>query len=122
MAFRVPEQYRVTGGPLATSARDGNNGLFFVPLKRRPGSGGGAWRTRCIASDGDLWEHVSVSMEKGIPPWEVMSAIKDLFWSPEDCVMQLHPPHSRYVNFHPHTLHLWRPVGLVIPQPPLYMV
>jgi hypothetical protein len=47
---------------------------------------------------------------------------KDLFWEPEDVVMQLHPQKSTYVNFNPHTLHLWRPKSVRIPTPPVGMV
>jgi hypothetical protein len=52
-----------------------------------------------------------------------MCFIKDTFWDGEDCVMQLHPPRSEYVNNHPYCLHLWRPTdGRVIPQPPSIFV
>jgi len=44
--------------------------------------------------------------------------VKELFWDPEDTVMQLHPPRSEWVNNMPYCLHLWRPVGLAIPRPP----
>ena len=69
-----------------------------------------------------LWEHVSVSYADRIPCWETMCQIKDLFWSPEDCVVQYHPPHSEYVNCHPNVLHLWRPLGADLPRPPTWMV
>jgi len=48
--------------------------------------------------------------------------IKSLFWDEEDCVMQLHPPKARYVNDNKYVLHLWRPTGLEIPEPPLILV
>lgn len=67
---------------------------------------------RCIASDGEGWQHVSVSFGPDytgiIPKWDVMAAVKDLFWEPEDAVIQIHPPRSTYVNKHPGCLHLWR--------------
>jgi hypothetical protein len=47
-----------------------------------------------------------------------MCFVKDLFWEPEDCVMQLHPRRSEYINNHPYVLHLWRPVRDRIPEPP----
>jgi hypothetical protein len=47
-----------------------------------------------------------------------MCAVKDLFWDPEDTVMQLHPPKSSWISNHPYCLHLWRPTGAEIPRPP----
>jgi hypothetical protein len=37
-------------------------------------------------------------------------------------VMQLHPARVDYINFHPHCLHLWRPVDATIPLPPSCLV
>lgn len=69
------------------------------------------------------WEHVSVHAKtaKGqerTPNWAEMCWVKNLFWGPEECVVQYHPPASEYVNHHPHVLHLWRPVNKTIPTPP----
>jgi hypothetical protein len=76
-----------------------------------------------------LWEHVSVSIafpEKKIPlrcpSWEEMCYIKSLFWDEVDCVLQYHPSKDQYVNRHPYVLHLWRPIGQVIPIPDKSMV
>lgn len=65
---------------------------------------------RCVVSDGMGWKHVSVSIEgdKRTPKWETMCAVKDLFFEPEDWVVQFHPAHSEYVNYHPGCLHLWK--------------
>ena len=52
-----------------------------------------------IASNGDGWEHVSVSQPNRIPSWETMCIIKDMFFEEEEVVMQLHPKKSQYVNF-----------------------
>jgi len=68
------------------------------------------------------WEHVSVSGEKRCPTWEEMCWIKDLFWDKHEMAVQYHPPESEYVNFHPHCLHLWRPVSMSIPLPPMMLV
>ena len=60
-----------------------------------------------------MLEHVSVShrRENIIPTWEEMCAIKDLFFYPEEEVVQIHPKHSEYVNLKKNCLHLWRPVS-----------
>jgi hypothetical protein len=47
-----------------------------------------------------------------------MCFVKDLFRDPEECVVQYHPPLSRYVKFHQHRLHLWRPMHGEFPMPP----
>lgn len=86
-----------------------------------------------VASDGrlphedgtlPLWEHVSVSARKRCPNWQEMETVCRLFWEPEECVMQLHPPRSEWVNNHPFCLHLWRPKdpATPIPRPPQIMV
>src|SRR4030095_12544682 len=75
-----------------------------------------------IFSDGLGWEHVSVSTPGRCPNWQEMCFIKDLFWDADDVVMQLHPAKSRYVNNHPHCLHMWRPKNAAWPEPPTALV
>jgi hypothetical protein len=115
MSFHAPNDYRVTYGPMATRNEHGSNGAFELP----PVIGGRAMFV--IASDGAGWEHVSVHVRDGkhsrTPTWAEMCHVKALFWDDEDVVMQLHPRKSDYVNFHEHTLHLWRPIDAVIPTP-----
>lgn len=115
MAFRVPEKYRVRQGLMGSNERFGCNGAFDVTLKH-------GQRVFVIASDKMGWEHVSVSRRDRPPLWEEMCQIKDLFWEPDDCVVQFHPPRSDYVNVHANCLHLWRPVGEVIPRPASLLV
>ncbi len=113
MSFKVPNQYRITRGQMASTADDGNNGAFFVRGPNR--------KETCplmvIATDGMGWEHVSVSLPGRCPTWAEMCFIKGLFWDDDDCVMQLHPPKSDWVNNHSYCLHLWRPVDQDIPRP-----
>jgi len=33
-----------------------------------------------------------------MPSWDVMWYFKDVFWDEEDCVVQYHPPKSKYVS------------------------
>jgi hypothetical protein len=68
------------------------------------------------------FEHVSVSTRRRCPNWEEMCFVKDLFWGPEECVFQLHPPRSQWVNNHSFCLHLWRNVKVDPPMPPSFMV
>lgn len=123
MAFHVPEEYRVIRGPLSSSQRDGNNGLFFVRVENMNWSGAQSKvEFRVIASDGLGWEHVSVSLKMRCPKWEEMCYIKQLFWDDSDAVMQLHPPKADYVNNHPFCLHMWRPTEQAIPLPDSFLV
>ena len=113
---------RLQSGEMASTEDDGFNGAFILNL-----SG-----TQCavIAADGMGWKHVSVHLirtPKVPPPWDIMCRIKELFWEDEDCVIQFHPPKSRYINHHPGTLHLWQKeispgVGAKVEMPPLWMV
>jgi len=77
---------------------------------------------RVIASDGQGWEPVSVSLPNRCPNWREMCFIKDVFWDAEDLVMQSHPAKSAHVNLHENCLHLWRPVRVEIPTPPKELV
>jgi len=115
MTFKVPEQFRVRNGQFGTDQVDGNNGLFFVSSARGP-------TLRVIASDGEGWDHVSVSLPDRCPIWSEMCRIKSLFWGDDDAVMQLHPPKSEWVNNHPFCLHLWRPQTEAIPAPNSFLV
>lgn len=115
--FKVPEKYRDSS--LAFSdASYGNNGAFKILLRNK----GKARAFQLIASDGDGWEHVSVSLPDRCPTWAEMSYFKNLFWDDSDCVIQYHPPKEDYINNHPYCLHLWRNMVLEIARPPSIMV
>jgi hypothetical protein len=116
--FHVPEHARDTSHPvLGTSSADGNNGAFHLDSPE-PG-----WSLAIIASDGEGWEHVSVHAyrvqrtQERTPTWKEMCFVKRAFWDGEDEVVQFHPKESEYVNYHEHTLHLWRAVGMTFPRP-----
>ena len=116
--FRVPNQFRIRTGELGSNDDVGTQGAFMIPesaAHKRPA-------IAVIASFGGGWEHVSASTHFRCPTWGEMCTVKDLFWDEEDCVVQYHPPASTYVNNHPYCLHLWRPIGIVLPTPPSIMV
>lgn len=113
--FHVPHNFRIRAHPaLGSTDAAGNNGAFLVPFQQ--------FELRCIASDGAGWEHVSVSLAHRCPNWQEMSFVKGLFWDDTDVVVEFHPAKANYVNCHPTTLHLWRPIRRVIPQPPAILV
>lgn len=104
-----------------------NNGRFKSPAGATYGHFEIPYRTvllTVIAADGEetMWEHVSVSLPNRCPNWQEMSFIKDLFFAPEETVLQFHPPKSEYVDCHPYCLHLWKPLGQVIDLPPRILV
>ena len=77
-----------------------------------------------VASDGETtsWEHVSVSTRRRVPNWQEMCFVKNLFWAPEEWVVQFHPAASRYVNNFSPVLHMWRPTKQELPTPPDILV
>lgn len=92
-------------------------------------------RLQICASDGDGWDHVSVTvivtlpnglpktLEETVPTWAEMCWVKDQFFAPDEVAIQYHPPQSRYINAHRGCLHLWRWQGEPkLPMPPLYLV
>lgn len=116
--FKYPEKYRIRNkGPL--SSETGEAGCFAIPLEQDV-------TAFCIASNGFDWEHVSVHVKENnkpeTPEWQEMCLIKSLFWDEEDCVIQYHPPRSKYINNFEHCLHLWRPTEIQIPLPPSFLV
>lgn len=108
---------RITTGEFASTPADGMMGAFIISANNK---------TLKIVSSGfdkeSGWEHVSVSTEYRTPSWKEMCLIKNLFWEEEECVIQYHPAKSQYVNYHPHCLHLWKPIGAIIPTPPSDLV
>ena len=110
MSFHVPNKFRIRAGLLGSDDSHKNCGAFAI----RDGL-----KLYAIASTDDGWEHVSVSSPTGATPtWDEMCKIKAMFWDDEDCVVQYHPPRSRYVNVHSGCLHLWRPIDGEFPMPP----
>jgi hypothetical protein len=106
--------YRVRGGVIGSDESYGNNGAFMIPFE--------SYKLLVVASDGEGWEHVTVSLPNRAPNWREMCFIKDLFWDEEDCVVQYHPPKSEYVNNHEYVLPIWRQIGQDFPRPSSLLV
>jgi len=115
------ENYRWPEGPIPSRTGD-RHGVFYI----RRGS-----ITICVlaaeACDLSPWEHVSAHVKEGggkmrVPTWGEMCWLKDQFWNDAECVIQYHPPRSDWVNTHPFVLHLWKPVGIDLPRPPIFAV
>jgi len=119
--FHVPKFGRIIEGELASDDSYGNNGAFIL---NSPITG---WKLVCIVSDAGNWEHVSVharrfDIESRTPTWDEMNRLKNVFWDEKDVVIQYHPKKLNYINRHPNVLHMWRPIGIVIPEPPVIFV
>jgi hypothetical protein len=72
---------------------------------------------RIIASNGDGWDHISVSHVNRCPTWEEMSWVAQKFFG-EDTAIQLHVGAKRHINNHKNCLHWWRPQAFELPLPP----
>jgi hypothetical protein len=68
------------------------------------------------------WEHVSVSTPNRCPNWPEMCFVKELFWLPEEWVVQFHPAKDEQINNHPYVLHMWHNPGIDFPKPPPILV
>lgn len=116
-----PEAFRSTHPKLGGSPMCVNWGYFeWGPL--RIISSGTPDGNNPLVTD-EWWEHVSVSCINRCPTWEEMQAVKELFWSDDETVVQIHPPRKHYVNHHPYCLHLWRNVKSPdFPLPPKELI
>jgi hypothetical protein len=112
MPLRTPLDWEPYRRALGGEIGDRTCGCFMFPARG----------VAVMVGTGAGWEHASMSRRERTPSWEEMCWLRGQLWAAEDCVMQLHPPTSRYVNRHSYCLHLWRPIGMEIPQPPAWMV
>jgi hypothetical protein len=110
--MRCPRHLEIYRRPYHGDSGDAHNGLMQIPARGLV----------ILFSNGEGWEHVSVSHKDRCPTWEEMEWVKREFWSDSDTVMQLHVPPSEHISCHPNCLHLWRPLAAEIPRPPAYMV
>ena len=112
MTMKCPQALQVYRRELHGDMGDLRNGCMVIPARG----------LTIVFSNGEGWEHVSVSRADRCPAWDEMEWVKRQFWHDGDTVMQLHVPVADHINVHPRCLHLWRPVDVEIPRPPWYMV
>ena len=103
--------------PILNVYRKDKNGVFLV---RSPTSNN--QNMAVICSNGEGWDHVSISLSNRCPNWEEMNHIKNLFFKEEETVIQFHPKKSEYVNKCRNCLHLWRDQKNEHKLPPQIMV
>lgn len=114
--LRVLEQYRLPGHFPHGGPGDSHGGVFVLTSKST------GRELRIIASNGDGWDHVSVSLENRCPNWQEMEQVKRTFFKDDEIAMQLHLPPSQHISIHPFVLHIWRPHHMEVPTPPVDMV
>ena len=112
------ESGRITSGIMKSDSSYGMNGGFFIQswVKGKPRV------LKLVVSNQEGWDHVSVSLPNRTPTWEEMCFIKELFFEPEETVIQYHPPESKYINDSQYVLHLWRSQKDPLKLPPIWMV
>lgn len=76
----------------------------------------------CKFTKAEGWEHLTVSGKNKVPDWNVMCKVKEIFWEDEECCIQYHPRKSQYVNNNETCLHIWRPIDVVLPEPPTILL
>ncbi len=96
------------------TAGDHTAGAFNVPV--------GNVSLYVIATAGEGWDHVSVSLPNRCPTWEEMSAVKRAFFRRNEWAVEFHPPESDNLSLHPFCLHLWRCQYREMELPPPIMV
>jgi hypothetical protein len=122
MKKRLPanlEKFRVTNDPeinaMYVNQTFGSiEGFFRIPVFHTD--------LAVICGCGEGWDHVSISHPERCPTWDEMCFIKNLFFMPEETVIQFHPPQSQYINKCKTVLHLWRPWNDQIELPPKWML
>lgn len=84
----------------------------------------GSLKASVIWASGAGWDHVSISPKRKryIPTWEEMCKLKEMFFYPEETVIQYHPAESQHINQMSNCLHLWRPQKYELPLPPRILV
>lgn len=93
---------------------DRNNAVMQIPC--------GVFMLRVIASIGDGWDHVSVSLASRTPTWAELEFVRKMLFKPHEIVVQFHVPSDKHINIHPNCLHLWREHGQKVRLPPSYLV
>jgi hypothetical protein len=111
--LRALDDFRIPNTPYEAADI---GGAFLIPY---PLAG---MKLRCVATNGDGWDHVSVSLPGRTPTWAEMDYAKRTFFHEHEVAMQLHVAEDKHINVHPYCLHLWRPHRADIPLPPRIMV
>lgn len=122
MRTEYPKEFKVEG------PQDKVDGRYFIPSPNIR-----TYLFHVIVGTGEGWEHLSVTIRtrttklltklvERTPTWAEMCFLKDVFWSPDECVVQFHPPKINHISNHDFCLHLWRSADHEFPVPPSILV
>ena len=109
-AYRIPSKI-----PFANSLKIGMFSLPYVDNSH----------IEVIASHELGWQHVSTTIvlnpvdDPRTPTYGEMQLVRDLFFYPDEKVVQYHPRRQDYVNDNPYVLHMWVRDGNIMPYPSL---
>ena len=119
--MRLPfSEFIETGRTQVRTHVRSRRGDSFGAFKLRHPRTGKIYHVMAAADEG--WDHVSVSRpNRTLPTWDEMCWVKDLFFLPEETVVQYHPAKGKNVDRYP-VLHLWRPQDVELPMPPIIFV
>lgn len=112
--FSFVEKYRVPGKRLLANSQ--KVGVFSLPYVDNS-------RIEVIASQALGWQHVSATIvlnpvdDPRIPTYKEMQTVQNLFFYPNERVIQYHPRRQDYVNDNPFVLHMWVADGNIMPYP-----
>lgn len=108
------ERQRILTGAFKSTPMDGFCGAFVLFLDNME-----------VLAMGDIaqgWEHVAVSIRNRPPNAREMRTVRNIFWPPEEMVLQFYLSELDYANYHPNCQHLWRPANDIFPRPPAELV
>ncbi|OEU68471.1 MAG: hypothetical protein BBJ57_07275 [Desulfobacterales bacterium PC51MH44] len=108
------EKLRIDHPMYGTPEPGSIQGCFRIPFE--------SYMLTVMSGCGEGWDHVSVSLKNRCPNWKEMCFIKNLFFEPNETVIQFHPPEEVYINIGRTVLHMWKPWDQEIKLPPLYLV
>jgi hypothetical protein len=107
-------KYRIKKGQLRSDESFDFNGAFLIPYNIHT--------IAIVISDGEGWDHVSVSLKDRTPTWEEMCFVKDLLFDDDEIAVQYHPKKKDYVNDCNFSLHIWKSHKEEYPMPPIEFV
>ena len=73
---------------------------------------------KVIASSGEGWDHISVSVRNRCPNWLEMQYVHRMFFKEDETAWEYHVRPADHINIMPNCLHLWRKHGFDMPMPP----
>jgi hypothetical protein len=124
MAFKTPEQFRITKkmaksfafmGPamqeLVTDTDLPNNGWFFLPKAK--GAKGSAFLCKAQTNVEGEWNMLAINIptQGRCPTWEECDYLRREFWTENEPVITVHPGKDTYVFNQKFWIYIWEYIG-----------